>query len=97
MAASGVDVSIESTSYGTVSMSGQCPGQPVLVSAGSNDIKIAPLVPKVYSDCLLTLTDSDGKESTPIKLNEFTIPQPDPDNRYAPYVRSVNWDFQRKQ
>ena len=73
MAASGVDVSIESTSDGTVSMSGQCSGQPVVVSAGSNDIKIAPLTPKVYSDCLLTFTDSEGNESTPLKLNEFTI------------------------
>ena len=92
MAASGVDVSIESTSDGTVSMSGQCSGQPVVVSAGSNDIKIAPLTPKVYSDCLLTFTDSEGNESTPLKLNEFTIPQPDPENKYVPYVRSVNWE-----
>ena len=62
-----------STEEGTISYGGPCTSSTTTATAGSNTITFAELNYGTYSNCTITVTDSDSNTSAPLLVSEFII------------------------
>ena len=67
------DYTFSSTEAGTISYGGSCTSSTTTATAGSNTITFAELNYGTYSNCTITVTDSDLNTSNPLHVSEFTI------------------------
>jgi len=66
-----------STEAGQITYWGSCNGSAASASVGNNSITFSSLSEGTYSNCKITVTDSDGNAAT-INVNSFTVDTTDP-------------------
>ena len=62
-----------STKAGTITYGGSCSSSTTVAIAGNNTITLDTLSEGTYSDCTITVTDSDGKVSSSHTITSFTV------------------------
>jgi len=72
-----------STEEGTISYGGSCTSSTITATAGSNTITFEELDYGTYSNCTITVTDSDSNASAPLLVSEFIIQE-------APDITGIN-------
>jgi len=72
-----------STEEGTISYGGSCTSSTTTATAGANTITFAELGYGTYSNCTITVTDSDSNTSAPLLVSEFIIQE-------APDITGIN-------
>ncbi len=67
------DYTFSSTEAGTITYGGSCSSSTIEAVAGNNTITLNTLSEGTYSDCTITVTDSDGNMSSSHKISSFTL------------------------
>ena len=62
-----------STEAGTITYGGSCSSSTTIAIAGNNTITLNTLSDGTYSDCTITVTDSEGNISRSHTINSFTV------------------------
>ena len=62
-----------STETGTITYGGPCSSSTTIAVAGNNTITLNTLSDGTYSDCTITITDSEGNISSSHTLTSFTV------------------------
>ena len=62
-----------STEAGTITYGGTCSSSTTIAVAGNNTITLNTLSDGTYSDCTITVTDSEGKISSSHTITSFTV------------------------
>ena len=62
-----------STEAGTITYGGPCSSSTTIAIAGNNTITLDTLSDGTYSDCTITVTDSEGNISRSHTINSFTV------------------------
>ena len=62
-----------STEAGTITYGGPCYSSTTIAIAGNNTITLDTLSDGTYSDCTITVTDSEGNISRSLTVNSFTV------------------------
>ena len=62
-----------STEAGTITYGGTCSSSTTIAVAGNNTITLNTLSEGTYSDCTITVTDSEGNISRSHTINSFTV------------------------
>ncbi|NCU41652.1 MAG: hypothetical protein EOM19_02920 [Candidatus Moranbacteria bacterium] len=64
---------IQTNQSGTLSFTGDCTFTPNAVSQGSTFLTLTPIQKKSYTNCKITLTNSQNQQSTPLTIPNFTL------------------------
>jgi len=67
------DYTFSSTEAGTITYGGSCSSSTTNAVAGNNTITLNTLSEGTYSDCTITVTDSDGNVSSSQTITSFTL------------------------
>ena len=67
------DYTFSSTEAGTILYGGSCSSSTTIAIAGENTITLNTLSEGTYSDCTITVTDSEGNISRSHTINSFTV------------------------
>ena len=67
------DYTFSSSKAGTITYGGSCSSSTTVAIAGNNSITLDTLSEGTYSDCTITVTDSDGKVSSLHAITSFTV------------------------
>ena len=67
------DYTFSSSKAGTITYGGSCSSSTTVAIAGNNTITLDTLSEGTYSDCTITVTDSDGKVSSSHTITSFTV------------------------
>ena len=67
------DYTFSSTEAGTITYGGSCSSSTTLAVAGNNTITLDTLSDGTYSDCTITVTDSEGNISSTHTITSFTV------------------------
>ena len=67
------DYTFSSTEAGTITYGGTCSSSTTIAVAGNNTITLNTLSDGTYSDCTITVTDSEGNISSSHTLTSFTV------------------------
>ena len=67
------DYTFSSTEAGTITYGGSCSSSTTIAIAGNNTITLNTLSDGTYSDCTITVTDSEGNISSSHTLTSFTV------------------------
>ena len=67
------DYTFSSTEAGTITYGGSCSSSTTIAVAGNNTITLDTLSDGTYSDCTITVTDSEGNISRSHTINSFTV------------------------
>ena len=78
-----------STYPGIINYSGSCSSDTKIAQTDINLITINKLISGTYSDCILTVTTSEGQTSDPLNISSFTILDTNKDER-APILSLVD-------
>ena len=62
-----------STKAGTITYGGSCSSETTTATSGRNTITFVTLSAGTYSDCTITVTDSDGNASNTLAITSFTV------------------------
>ena len=62
-----------STEAGTITYGGPCSSTTTIAVTGNNTITLNPLSDGTYSDCTITVTDSEGNISSSHTITSFTV------------------------
>ena len=62
-----------STKAGTITYGGSCSSSTTIAIVGNNTITLNTLSDGTYSDCTITVTDSEGNVSSSHTINSFTV------------------------
>lgn len=63
---------------GTITYGGSCTGSATEAIVGENNITFGPLAEGTYSDCTITVTDTEGGASEPLAVSRFVVDQTAP-------------------
>ena len=77
------DYIFSSTVAGTITYGGSCSSSTTTAVAGNNTITINTLSEGTYSDCTITVTDSNGNVSSSHTITSFTVV-------ITPFIEEVN-------
>ena len=67
------DYTFSSTEAGTITYGGSCSSSTTIAVAGDNTITLNTLSEGTYSDCTITVTDSEGNISSYHTISSFTV------------------------
>ena len=67
------EYTFSSTESGTITYGGSCSSSTTLAVAGNNTITLDTLSDGTYSDCTITVTDSEGNISSTHTITSFTV------------------------
>ena len=67
------DYTFSSTKAGTITYGGSCSSSTTIAVAGNNTITLNTLSDGTYSDCTITVTDSEGNVSSYFTITSFTV------------------------
>ena len=67
------DYTFSSTEAGTITYGGACSSTTTIAVAGNNTITLNTLSDGTYSDCTITVTDSEGNVSSSHTITSFTV------------------------
>ena len=67
------DYTFSSTEAGTITYGGPCSSSTTIAVAGNNTITLNTLSDGTYSDCTITVTDSEGNISSSHTITSFTV------------------------
>ena len=67
------DYTFSSTEAGTITYGGSCSSSTTIAVAGNNTITLVTLSDGTYSDCTITVTDSEGNISSTHTITSFTV------------------------
>ena len=67
------DYTFSSTEAGTITYGGPCSSSTTIAVAGNNTITLNTLSEGTYSDCTITVSDSEGNVSSSHTITSFTI------------------------
>ena len=67
------DYTFSSTKAGTITYGGPCSSSTTIAVAGNNTITLNTLSDGTYSDCTITVTDSEGNISSSHTITSFTV------------------------
>jgi len=67
------DYTFSSTEAGTITYGGPCSSSTTIAVAGNNTITLNTLSDGTYSDCTITVTDSEGNISSSHTISSFTV------------------------
>ena len=67
------DYTFSSTEAGTITYGGSCSSSTTIAVAGNNTITLNTLNEGTYSDCTITVTDSEGNVSSTHTISSFTV------------------------
>ena len=67
------DYTFSSTEAGTITYGGTCSSSTTIAVAGNNTITLNTLSDGTYSDCTITVTDSEGNVSSSHTITSFTV------------------------
>ena len=67
------DYTFSSDEAGTITYGGSCSSSTITATSGNNTITLVALSDGTYSDCTITVTDSDGKVSNTLTITSFTV------------------------
>ena len=67
------DYTFSSTKAGTITYGGPCSSSTTIAVAGNNTITLNTLSDGTYSDCTITVTDSEGNVSSSFTITTFTV------------------------
>ena len=70
------DYTFSSTEAGTITYGGSCSSSTTTAIAGNNTITLNTLSDGTYSDCTITVTDSEGNISSSHTITSFTVVVP---------------------
>ena len=70
------DYTFSSTEAGTITYGGPCSSSTTIAVAGNNTITLNTLSDGTYSDCTITVTDSEGNISSSHTITSFTVVVP---------------------
>ena len=70
------DYTFSSTEAGTITYGGPCSSSTSIAVAGDNTITLNTLSDGTYSDCTITVTDSEGNISSSQTITSFTVVVP---------------------
>jgi len=70
------DYTFSSTEAGTITYGGPCSSSTSIAVAGDNTITLNTLSDGTYSDCTITVTDSEGNISSSHTITSFTVVVP---------------------
>ena len=70
------DYTFSSTKAGTITYGGPCSSSTTIAVAGNNTITLDTLSDGTYSDCTITVTDSEGNISSSQTITSFTVVVP---------------------
>ena len=70
------DYTFSSTKPGTITYGGPCSSSTTIAVAGNNTITLDTLSDGTYSDCTITVTDSEGNISSSHTITSFTVVVP---------------------
>ena len=62
-----------STEAGTITYGGSCSSSTTSATTGNNTITLVSLSDGTYSNCKITVTDSAGNASNPLRITTFTV------------------------
>ena len=67
------DYTFSSTEAGTITYGGSCSSSTTIAIAGNNTITLNTLSDGTYSNCTITVVDSEGNVSSSHTINSFTV------------------------
>ena len=80
------DYTFSSTEAGTITYGGSCSSSTTIAVAGDNTITLNTLSEGTYSDCTITVTDSEGNVSSSHTITSFTVVIPPKLSEVTPVI-----------